>query len=66
MCKSYTEAPYLAPVLKSKPIIIARLCPEADPRDKLSQSTISFQLLFPEKSPKPKHRHGQLLTVDYR
>ena len=64
--QTYIEAPYLAPVFTSKPIIITLLYPEANPHDKLSQSIIYFQLLLPEKSPKPKHRHVHLLTVDFR
>ena len=66
MYKPYIDAPYLAPLFTSKPIIITQLCPEVNSRDKLSQSVISFQSLFQEKSPKPKHRHGHLLTVDSR
>ena len=46
MYKPYTEAPYLDPGFISKPIIITLLCPEANPRDKLSLSIISFQLFF--------------------
>ena len=36
----------LAPVFISKLIIMTLLCSEANPRDKLSQSIISFQLFF--------------------
>ena len=50
----------------SKPIIITLPCPEANSRNNLSQSIISFQLFFPEKSPKSKHRHVHLLTIDSR
>ena len=64
--QTYIEAPYLAPVFTRKPIIITLLCPGANPRDKLSQSVMSFQLFLPEKSPKPKHRHVHLFTVDSR
>ena len=35
-----------------------------NPRNTLLQSIISFQLFFPEKSPKPKYKHVHLLTVD--
>ena len=56
---------YWATIFSSsiKPIIITLLCPDANPRDKLSQSIISFQLLFCEKSPKLMHKNGHLLTV---
>ena len=57
---NYIEAPYLAPMFTSKPIIITLFCPEAKPRDKLSQSIISIQLFFPEKS---KHKHGHCLRL---
>ena len=64
--QSYTEAPYLAPVFTSKPIIITLLCHEANSRDKLLQPIISFQLFFPEKSLKPKHKHMHFIMVDAR
>ena len=64
--ETYVEATYLAPVLKIKPIIISLLCSNANHRDKLLQSIISYQLFFLEKSPKPKHRDVHLVTVDFR
>ena len=64
--QTYIEAPYLAPVFACKPIVVTLLCPEGNPRDKFPQSFISFQLFFPEESPKTKHRHGHLLTVNSR
>ena len=64
--KSYIEGPYLALVFTSKPVIITLLCPEANPRDKLSQSIFSFQLFFPEKLLKRKHRQVHFITVDSR
>ena len=64
--QSYIEGPYLAPVFTSKPIIITLLCHEANSRDKLLQPIISFQLFFPEKSLKPKHRHMHFIMVDAR
>ena len=49
MYKPYIEAPYLAPVFTSKPIIITLPCSEANPHKMFSQTSISFQL-FSQKS----------------
>ena len=66
MYKPYIEASYTTLVFTSKSIIITLLCLETNPRNKLLQSIISFQLFFPEMSPKPNHGHVHLLTIDSR
>ena len=50
MYKPYIEAPYLAPVLTSKPVIITLPCPETNPRNKLSQSISFLFSCFSQKS----------------
>ena len=53
-------APHVAPVFVSKLTIIRLLCAEANPRDKLLQHIISFQLFLPEKSLTPKYSWFQI------
>ena len=47
---SYIEAPYLAPVFTSKPIIITLHCPDANPR----AAYCLFSVVFPRKVTKAK------------
>ena len=63
MYKPYIEGPYLVQMFTSKPVVITLLCPEANPRDKLSQSIISFQLFFPEKSQSQSTGRGTCLRL---
>ena len=60
MYKSYTEAPYLAPVFTNKPITMTLLCPEVNPRDKFLRPNISFQCFFSRNVTKAKAQAGPL------
>ena len=64
MYKSYTEAPYLAPVFTNKPITMTLLGPEVNPRDKFLWPNVSLQcFFFFRNATKAKAQAGALAYV---